>query len=249
MPIAIVSAFIMIFAPYLKWHDNKKIKSLSRSFLSFSLSLLCSLYVYFSHPDKLSLISFFGVLLGLWLILSLLEVLFFKYLKQEKLGRGYVAMCISHIGFGLLVLSITLLHSFELEREQIIAENSSSEFFNYNVKINSSEIKQEKNYIAQSIDIEIQDKNGKKVGNFKPENRIYFPSAKKTTEADVKYELFGDYYVVAGESELEGLEHDNKTKQFTVNFYFKPFMSFVWLSVIIFVLGAVISIKPKQNIK
>ena len=78
--------------------------------------------------------------------------------------------------------------------------------------------------------------NNKLVGTLFPEKRLYPSRNEVTTEASIKPTLFNDFYIVLGNKLDENA--------WVVRTYIKPFISFIWIGVILISLGGFISLLP-----
>ena len=76
--------------------------------------------------------------------------------------------------------------------------------------------------------------NKKLVGTLFPEKRLYPSRNEVTTEASIKPTLFNDFYMVLGNKLDENL--------WVVRTYIKPFISFIWVGVMLIALGAFVSL-------
>jgi cytochrome c-type biogenesis protein CcmF len=254
VPIVIASLLFMVFTPYFRWHKNKFFKGFKKTTLSFIISFVLSLYFLYTY--KIGTKLYISIFLGFWLVLSLFEILIVRALKREKTGKGFIAMIVSHIGFGLLVLSISFLTMFESTEEVLISKDEKIKINNGNIVFKGSEFVKESNYLARINNFELIKKhNGKEIKyEFSPEERVYFPGGKKTNEADIKRRGFDDYYMVtSGISDIDkkNLDPEESYKEVIILKYFeKPFINLLWLSAIIIALGAFISAyKPREKKK
>ena len=76
--------------------------------------------------------------------------------------------------------------------------------------------------------------NNKLVGKLLPEKRLYPSRNEVTTEATIKPTLFNDFYMVLGNKIDENA--------WVVRTYIKPFISFIWVGVILIALGGLVSL-------
>ena len=89
------------------------------------------------------------------------------------------------------------------------------------------------NYNSIIAYFEIKDENGKII-ELKPEIRIYNQPVIITSEADIKTTLLEDKFLVM--NLVKGNEY------FNIRYQIKPFMIWIWISVLLLGLGGLISL-------
>jgi cytochrome c-type biogenesis protein CcmF len=150
---------------------------------------------------------------------------------------GNISQNIAHFGFSLLILSILLNNIFSNE---IITNLKVGETFeNSKTKIffKSIEQKEEKNYKSIIGNFSIENSNGD-LDNLKPELRIYNQPNITTSEADIKTTIMLDKFIV-----INLVQNQN---YFNVRYQVKPFMLWIWLSVILISFGGLMSFFKKE---
>ena len=105
----------------------------------------------------------------------------------------------------------------------------------YRIVFKSIDYSVEKNFKKVFGTFEVM-QNNKLVGTLFPEKRLYPSRNEVTTEASIKPTLFNDFYIVLGNKLDENA--------WVVRTYIKPFISFIWIGVILISLGGFISLLP-----
>ena len=144
---------------------------------------------------------------------------------------------ISHFGFSLLVLSILLNSIFSSE---IITNLKVGQTFeNTKAKIIFEGLSQKKGENYKSIigNFIVQDSKGK-IENLSPEIRIYNQPNITTSEADIKTTFLSDKFIV--------INLVQNQEFFNVRYQVKPFMLWIWISVILISFGGLISFIKKE---
>ena len=77
------------------------------------------------------------------------------------------------------------------------------------------------------------------VGSLSPEKRFYVSRQEVTTEASIRPTFFDDVYLVLG-NKLNGDE-------WVVRVYVKPFISFIWLGVVLISVGSIMSLTSNRR--
>lgn len=250
IPISLAFIILAVFAPILKWQREKLSVVIKKSLFSLVLALALAIYLKISYPQEMAFHLAFAVFACAWLAISATEIIIRRLMKREKVSKGFASMIISHTAFGLLGLAITLKVSFETDTQFVFREGDTKEFADYKVTLNSSEIYRGANYITQKPNFLVE-KKGEKIGIFSPENRIYFPDLTKTHEADIGFSIWRDLYIVLGQTELEKTSIDKEQPQesyaFPTRIYIKPFIFFIWFSVLLMAFGGFLAMLPKKK--
>ena len=164
--------------------------------------------------------------------------LFFITIKEffDKKFKNH-SQTISHFGFSLLILSILLNSIFSKE---VITNLKVGEKFNFKENIiffEKVENTESKNYSSIIGYFKIKDKKN----NFtylKPELRIYNQPITITSEADIKTTLYSDKFLVM--NLVKGNEY------FNIRYQFKPYMIWIWFSVVLLAIGGMMSLYKKE---
>ena len=164
--------------------------------------------------------------------------LFFISLREFFVkGIRNLSQNFAHFGFSLLILSVLLNNIFSTE---IITNLKIGETFqSKDFKINFEKIEQkdEKNFKAIIGKFNIKDTNGVNVA-FNPELRIYNQPNIVTSEADIKTDLLSDKFIT--------MNLVQNQDYFNIRYQIKPFMIWIWLSVLLISLGGFISLFQKK---
>ena len=148
-----------------------------------------------------------------------------------------ISQNIAHFGFSLLILSILFNNLFSSE---IITNLKVGETFDDSktkIIFESVDQKKEKNYDSIIANFKIQSSDGKK-DKLSPELRIYNQPVIATSEADIKTTLMSDKFIVINLVQNQDF--------FNVRYQVKPFMLWIWISVILISFGGLISFLQKR---
>ena len=223
LPLVVIFLIFMAVGPKAKWiknnFNNKKIYLLILSgaiVLNFLISYLFKSY---------SILSNLIIISALFLITSsVIDMI--KDIKRSKIN---LARIISHSSFGFLVLFIGLNHNFTIEKDYNIKLGETKNFENYKIKLENLELKNFSNYKAIIGELRINNvKTGKKNILF-PEIRIYENPKTLTYEAAIKTSILKDYYLT--------MSNIDRSEYYNIKFQKKPFMVWIWVSVILISFG------------
>ena len=232
IPFVIVFLILMSLGPESKWIKTKfPIKKLlAILILSFVLNLIIS--VIFKSTSLISnlifITSFFLI------IMSFLDVI--KLIRLNKITL--ISRSVSHLGFGLLILFIGLNHNFSKEYDVNIKTGEIKKLNNFDLKFKDLKLTNSQNYKSIIGNFELKDNDKNLIKELKPEIRIYQNPETLTYEASIKSTIFNDYYLTM--SNLQNSEYYN------VKVQVKPFMSWLWLSVLIMSLGGFLRLFYKR---
>ena len=153
-------------------------------------------------------------------------------MKYKNLSQS-----IAHFGFSLFILSILFNNIFttEIITNLKVGETYNSE--NLNIKFENLSQKQGQNFKSIIAKLTIENSKGK-VETFEPELRIYNQPNITTSEADIKTNLLSDKFITI--NSVQGKDY------FNVRYQIKPFMIWIWLSVLFITVGGIFSFLKKK---
>jgi len=223
IPIVILFLFFMSVGPQAQWIKNKfhnlnlLFKILVASiFINFSI-----IYLFKSY----SLISNFIIISAIFLVISSLIDLY-KLFKTQKMDSSRV---ISHLAFGFLILFIGLNYNFSLEKDFNLKLGEREKFKNYSVEFKDLRLEDFKNYKAVIGEFKINNSKKNLDQSLYPEIRIYENPSTITYEASIRSGLLKDYYIT--------MSNVDRSDYYNIKFQKKPFMMWIWISVIFISLG------------
>ena len=228
IPFLIPFLFAMAIGPKLKW-----IKSDLKNKLNLIIYLIISLLLSF-----LIIKSFDSSFLMNAILLTSAFYLFFITLREFYIKKLInLSQNLAHFGFSLFVLSIILNNIFSTE---IITNLKVGETFqSEKLKINFESInyKNEQNFKTIIGKFNIENLEGV-TDVLNPELRIYNQPNIVTSEADIKTNLLTDKFIT--------INLVQNQDYFNIRYQIKPFMIWIWISVLLISLGGLISLFNKK---
>jgi cytochrome c-type biogenesis protein CcmF len=222
-PVVVVFLLFMALGPKAKWIKNK-FENIRIYFLILTGAISLNLAIIFFFKSY-SLLSNFIIISSLFLIISsLMDTA--KAFKKNKLD---FARIISHTSFGFLVLFIGLNDIFSLEKDYNIKLGETKKFENYSIQLQNLDLKNYKNYQAVIGKLEIKNIHSNQSNILNPEIRIYDKPKTLTYEAAIKTSLIKDYYLT--------MSNIDRSDYYNIKFQKKPLMAWIWISVIMIVVG------------
>jgi cytochrome c-type biogenesis protein CcmF len=150
-----------------------------------------------------------------------------------RLGKfSSKSMFLAHIGMYMVIGAIFLTAIFSTNKELNMKIGDKTTMKKYEIKFEKMNYVAGKNYVAREGEFLIN-------GNIRlnPQIRYYPESDQTTTEADIKYFIFSDLYLVMGGKDEE--------ENYAIKIYHKPFMSFIWLGCLMMFCGGIHSVTRK----
>ncbi len=226
IPFLIPFLIFMALGPQLMWIKSRLNEKKYLVFF-FILSFLISFLIVKNLGNNL-LINI--ILIGSAFYLFFITVRDFFKKKFLNFSQN-----LSHFGFSLLILSI-LLNNIS-SSETITNMKVGDTFINENLQIEFKDLKKfnEKNYISFKGYFLIKEKNSE--DKLEPELRVYNQPNIVTSEADIKTTFLSDKFITINTVQNE--------EYFNVRYQVKPFMLWIWISVLIISLGGITSLLKK----
>ena len=221
----------------MKWNGNLLISMKQKIFsffiVSIFLTILISLYL-----SGYNFIFLLGVLCSVYLIVSV----FYEIVMSKKFffTKQNFSRLFSHLGFGLLILAITLNHFFSKEINAKIHLGES--FFKQGIKINflKSESSKEKNFEELFGIYKITKDN--KTFILKPSVRKYKQPQQFTSETSIQRDGLSDVYIAMDYA-------GDPSTGIGVRFYYNYFVRLIWISFALITIGGIVSFVRRRNEK
>ena len=231
-PLTFITSLFLVFSTYSIWsRDIPLIGILKSSTVIFALTILSSIaIIFFLNNYEWWLIGgiFFGNLILIrYIVLIIDSVISKKYFNQGS--------AIAHIGFALLIISISLNAALSSERTFSMSVGDEVKFNDNTIEFDKISLQKSSNFESLSADFIFS--NGDDTFELYPEKRKYFVRGEITTESDISIKPIKDIYITIGEQQSNG--------KWIVNVQENYFVRLIWISAIIMSLGAVLVIRRK----
>ena len=223
-PVVVIFLIFMAIGPNASWIKNK-FDNIKLYFLILLGAILINLMIILFFKN-FSILSNFIIISALFLILSSLK----DFVISKKKNNLDLARIIAHASFGFLVLFIGLNHIFSIEKDYNMKIGEIKKFDKYSIEFKNLELKDFTNYQAVVGEFEIL--KGKDRNILKPEIRIYSDPKTLTYEASIKTSFIKDHYLT--------MSNIDRSDYYNIKFQEKPLMIWIWLSVIMIVIGGLL---------
>tara|TARA_Y100000992_G_scaffold300534_1_gene269390 strand:+ start:495 stop:2369 length:1875 start_codon:yes stop_codon:yes gene_type:complete len=227
IPFLIPFLIFMALGSQLKWMRS----GLGNKIYLFSLLIISILISYFIVKSLSTNILINTILIGSAFYLLLINIRDFIYNKSKNLSQN-----LSHFGFSLLILSILFNNLFSSE---IITNLKVGEKFDnkkFQIIFNDLKKSEGKNYISFKGNFSIIENNVEE--KLEPELRVYNQPNIITSEADIKTTFLNDKFITINTVQNE--------EYFNIRYQVKPFMLWIWVSVLLISLGGLSSFFIKR---
>ncbi len=230
-PFLIPLLFLMTSGPNYKWISHET-KSFFDLVLVLSVILFLITFLLIKESSfLLNLILFFSIYL---IIQTLFD--FYESFKKKNIN---ISRIISHLGFGLLIFFIYINHIFSQENNFNLKLGEIKKTDQYIIKFENLEEKSVQNYKSIVGYFNISDKKTSITKELKPEIRVYDKPITITYEASIESNLFSDTYLT--------MSNISETDVFNIKFQVKPFMNFIWFSVLLLSLGGLLNFLSRNK--
>ena len=223
IPFLIPFFLVMAFGPKLQWIKTKFSKIKYTNFFYFFISLAASVFIIRYSQAK----YLFSTAIFVTSFILLIKTIEGFFEKKKNFSQK-----LSHFSFSIFILSILLNGAFSTEFSANMKQGDELNINNNSIKFINLKTLNKNNYKTVITTFEIKDKQGR-ILEFNPEVRIYNQPEILTSEADIKSNIFSDKFLVVNLLKDDGY--------FNVRYQVKPFMSWIWFSIILLTIGGILS--------
>jgi cytochrome c-type biogenesis protein CcmF len=231
-PLTFITSLFLVFSTYSKWsREIPLIEILKSSAFIFALTILSSIVIiYFVNNYEWWLIG--GIFFGNLILLRYIALIIDSVISKKYFNQG---SALAHIGFALLIVSISLNAALSNERTFSMSVGDEVKFNENTIEFDNISLQKNSNFESLSADFIFS--NGEDTFELYPEKRKYFVRGEITTESDISIKPIKDVYITIGEQQSNG--------KWIVNVQENYFVRLIWISAIIMSLGAVLVIRRK----
>jgi cytochrome c-type biogenesis protein CcmF len=232
-PLLVPTVFLMVPGTIARWREAK----VSEIAYTLRFSGLASVVLAVALPFVLGGWSFgamLGIFLGAWVGLGTLQQVVTRLRKPGRIGLSFWGQNIAHFGMAVLVVGVTGVNSYEVERDVRMHVNDVVTIAPYSFQLKSLGEVTGPNYKAVRADVEVK-RGNEVIETLQPEKRRYFSSAMPMTEAGIDSGFMRDLYVSLGEP------LDDARTEWSMRVYYKPFVPWLWGGILLMVLGGLLA--------
>jgi cytochrome c-type biogenesis protein CcmF len=238
VPLMVPVVFLMVPGGIAHWREARWAQ-LGHDLRLPALAAVVAGIAIWTLTERGTWLTGMGMALATWVVVGLLMQIFIRMKKPGRIPPSFWGMHLAHLGIAVITVGITMVKSYEVERDVRMGLNDTVTIENYSFELTGVSDVDGPNYKALRGDIKVT-KDGKYLEMLYPEKRKYFSSAMPMTEAGIDSGLFRDLYVSLGEP-IEG-----ERLQWSVRVFYKPFVSWLWYGSILMVLGGLLAVSDRR---
>ncbi len=237
-------ALFLGVAPLVKWKRqsiNELLKPLIHSLIIATLATLLFLFTFASHFTWLALL---GVFLGMWVFATVGYELCLRATHRNslfkglaKLGNSHWAMSLAHFGLAVVIIGITMVENYSIEKDIKLSIGESISFAHYSFSFDAVEPLQGKNYTGITGIFTVH-RDGNFVTIMRPEKRIYTVQQMPTTQAAVDPGITRDLYIAMGQKLPDGA--------WPMRIYYRPFIRWIWFGPMFMAFGGILMLFDRR---
>jgi cytochrome c-type biogenesis protein CcmF len=232
-PLLVPTVFLIIPGSVARWRDANVREIAFKLRWTFAGAVALAVLLPFVLGGW-SLGAAFGLFLGCWVALGTAQQVIARVTKPGRIGASFWGQHMAHLGMAVLVIGITGVKCYEVERDVRMQIGDVVTIAPYTFRLNSLDEVRGPNYKAVRADVQVL-RNDKVIEILQPEKRRYFSSAMAMTEAGIDSGFMRDLYVSLGEP------LDDARTEWSMRVYYKPFVPWLWGGVLMMVLGGVLA--------
>jgi cytochrome c-type biogenesis protein CcmF len=236
MPLMAPALLLAGLGPLVAWRKGDPAQLVRRLRWAAIVALVAALFVPLAFGRWGALTST-GLLLGFWLLAGTFVSLAVRIKSRTRMASAFLGMLVAHAGVGVFVIGITLVKSYETERDLRMAPGETATLGGYSFRFDGVREVRGPNYAAARAAIAVQ-RDGATVALLEPEKRIYLVQQNPMTEAAINAGISRDIYVSLGESVGDGA--------WTVRIHIKPFIRWIWFGCLMMAFGGLLAASDRR---
>ena len=246
VPLMAPALFLMGVGPLARWKRAELPELAARLRWALGVSVVAALVVPFAM-GRFSALAGFGIWLAVWIIASAAVTLVDRVKRAGDAGgivnrlrqtpRAFYGMLLAHVGIAVFVIGVTLVKSYEAEKDVRMAPGDTVELGGHVFRLERVGDAKGPNYVAARATMTVT-RDGRPVTTLYPERRVYRVQESPMTEAAILYGIFRHLYVAL--SEPVGAD------AWIVRVHYKPFVSWIWGGCILMALGGLLAASDRR---
>ena len=250
VPVMAPVLFLMGIAPFARWKEASVAEIIRTVRWAFAAAAVIAIALPLLY-GKWSIFAALGILLAAWIFLTA-AINFIERVNHTRAGqsflsaalkqpRSFVGMHTAHIGIAVFVVGVTMVSSFQEEKDVKMGPGESVDVAGYHFTFVGVKGVEGPNYTAAQGEFDLA-VNGKFLKKMNPEKRSYHSSAMPMTEAAIDAGLLRDVYVSLGEP----IDRDKPEGEWAVRVYYKPFVDWIWGGCVLMALGGLLALLDRR---
>ena len=250
VPVMSPILFLMGVGPFARWKEASVPEIAKAVKWALAVGVIVAIALPLLYGQWYAMTAL-GIFFATWIVVTAL-LNFIERVQHTRAGRGFLAtaasqprsfvgMHLAHIGVAVFVVGVTMVGSYQDEKDVKMAPGESVDVAGYHFTFNGVKAVEGPNYVAAQGDFDLA-VNGQFVRKMNPEKRNYHSSAMPMTEASIDAGLLRDVYVSLGEP----IDRDKPEGEWAVRVYYKPFVDWTWGGCVLMSLGGLIAMLDRR---
>ncbi|MCC5857773.1 MAG: heme lyase CcmF/NrfE family subunit [Ectothiorhodospiraceae bacterium] len=243
-PLMVPLVFLTGLGPLLRWKRMSATEISRRIWHTLVAALIVGAVLPLLLMGSTTVMTSLGIGMALWLAAASLRDLWSKLAHRRrplaglrKLPAAYYGMLTSHLGLAVLVFGITMVNTFESERDIRMAPGQTHEQGGYTLRFDGVRPVQGPNYDAQEALITVS-RDGRQVTELRPQKRVYWVQREPMSNAAIRTRFSHDLMVALGNPMGGGT--------WSLRVYHNPFQAWLWFGSGLIVLGGFIAAADRR---
>ncbi len=250
VPVMSPILFLMGVGPFARWKEASVPEIAKAVKWALAVGVIVAIALPLLYGQWYAMTAL-GIFFATWIVVTAL-LNFIERVQHTRAGRGFLAtaasqprsfvgMHLAHIGVAVFVVGVTMVGSYQDEKDVKMAPGESVDVAGYHFTFNGVKAVEGPNYVAAQGDFDLA-VNGQFVRKMNPEKRNYHSSAMPMTEASIDAGLLRDVYVSLGEP----IDRDKPEGEWAVRVYYKPFVDWIWGGCVLMSVGGLIAMLDRR---
>ena len=247
VPLMVPLVVLMGVGPLARWKQAALPDLARRLRWAVGAAVVATLLTEWLQGDITWLASL-GLLMAWWIVASVATELW-EHLRPagglrtsvmhrlRQWPRAQVGMTLAHLGVAVFIFGVTMVKSFEVERDVKMDAGDTTEVGGYTFTFRGVRDVPGPNYTAAQ-GLVVVTRNGREVAQMRPEKRIYRVQQNPMTEAAIDTSITRDLYVSLGQPDAG--------QAWVVRVYYKPFVAWIWGGCVLMGLGGLVAATDRR---
>ena len=238
MPFMIPLCVLMGLGVHLHWQQDS-LKRVMVALLPMGLlSALIPLLLLWFLGQTIGVITWIGLVLAGWVILSTVQFISMKIKRQGfiSISRSAWGMVLAHLGVAVTAIGITVSSGYGIQNDLKMTPGEREMLAGYSIRFDRAESLKGANYHGVRASFSIH--RGEYEKTIYPEKRIYDVGHLAMTESAIDVNPFRDLYIALGEPLND--------KAWSVRIYYKPFVRWIWGGGFLMLLGGLFAMSDRR---
>ena len=247
VPLMAPLVVLMGVGPLARWKEAR-LPDLARRLRWAALAAVAATLATGWLAGHYSWLASVGLLLAFWVVAATATDLWERvrpaggvrasvWQRLRVIPRATVGMMVAHLGVAAFAFGVTMVKTYEVERDVKMAVGDTTEINGYVFTFQGVRNVAGPNYNAAQ-GLVVVSRGGNEVAQMRPEKRIYRVQTNPMTEAAIRGGLTRDLYVSLGQP-VDG-------DAWVVRVYYKPFVSWIWGGCLVMAIGGVLAATDRR---